>query len=193
MLPHLSRHWVVFSALAILAGLQVSAAPRAQSALPERFIGIAVGLSRPTGGAETVEILVERWSTDAERDRLVSLIRGGRQDKVVDALVDMKRVGMLRTPESLGYPLQFARRRVMPDKTEQITLLSDRPISIWGPSNLDYPFTLVELRIGPDGKGEGRLSLAAKITADEKTGMIVLENYPALPVHLTGVRRERGR
>jgi hypothetical protein len=79
----------------------------------------------------------------------------------------------------------------MPDGTEQITLLSDRPITLWSPSNLDYPFTLVELRMGRDGKGEGRLSLAARIAVDEKSGAIGLENYPGLPVHLTGVRRER--
>jgi hypothetical protein len=194
MFPFVPRFHLSLLSAGVVAAMLASSVPtlRAQSsALPERFVGLAVGLSRPTGGAETIEILIERWSTDAERKRLVDVIRTGETHDILETLTDFKRVGMLRTPETVGYPLNFSRHRLMPDKIEQITLLTDRPITFWGPSTLDYPFTLVELRIGPDGKGEGRLSLAAKVTVDEKAGTLVLENYYALPVHLTGVRRER--
>lgn len=45
------------------------------------------------------------------------------------------------------------------------------------PRTVDYPFTVIELPIGPDGGGEGKMSLFAKITADEKNTSIMLEDY----------------
>ena len=42
-----------------------------------------------------------------------------------------------------------------------------------------------------DGEGEGKLSLATKITADKASNTVVLENYDIQPVLLQSVRRER--
>lgn len=189
---HLSRARAMSGVVLVCALAAIPIVGTAQKlATPERFIGLAVGISKPTGGAETIEILVERWSTDAERDRLVGVLRKDGPAALLEEMVDLPRAGMLRTPDTLGYPIQFARRRALPEGGEQITLITDRPIAFWSPRQLEYPFTLVELHIGADGKGDGRLSLAAKITYNERTGMISLVDYPALPVHLTGVRREK--
>lgn len=189
---YLSRARAMWGATVISTLLVLPNVGTAQKlATPERFIGLAVGISKPTGGAETIEILVERWSTDAERDRLVGVLRKDGPAALLEEMIDLPRAGMLRTPDTLGYPIQFARKRPLPEGGEQITLITDRPILFWSARQLEYPFTLVELRIGADGKGEGRLSIAAKITYDERSGMISLVDYPTLPVHLTGVRREK--
>ena len=62
---------------------------------------------------------------------------------------------------------------------ERIVLVTDRPIGFWEAKNqprvADYPFTVIELRIKPNG--EGKLSVATKITADPEGRGIVLENY----------------
>ena len=58
------------------------------------------------------------------------------------------------------------------------------------PRSSEYPCMLIELRINRDGEGEGKLSVAAKITADRKNNAIVLENYGTQPVMLTQVKRE---
>jgi hypothetical protein len=71
--------------------------------------------------------------------------------------------------------------------------VADRPIGFREAANrprtIEYPFTLIELRIGSDGKGEGKLSLATQIIPDRDTKEIVLENYASQPVLLTSVRR----
>jgi hypothetical protein len=112
----------------------------------------------------------------------------------LDVLQDMPRVGYLRTPNSIGYDIHFARKRPGEDGGEIITLATDRYIGFWEAANrprtVDYPFTVVEIRMGKDGEGEGKMSLATKITGSKEGKMITLENYQSQPVLLTKVKRE---
>jgi hypothetical protein len=163
---------------------------------PERFTALAVNFDSPSGGAAgTVEFVVDRWSTDAERDKLMTALMEKGPEKLLDVLQNIPRVGYIRTPNSVGYDLRYARRVPGEDGGERISLVTDRPITFWEASNrprsIDYPFTVIELRIGPDGKGEGKLSIATKITADSDNKTIVLENYAIQPVLLQSVRREK--
>jgi hypothetical protein len=180
--------------VAVLLQLSV-ARPATQSNTPaEKYTAFAVDMARPgRAAAGVVEISISRWSSDAERDRLLKVLKEQGPDKLLDVLRDLPRVGYIRTPTSLAYDLRFARKVPGEDGGEVISLLTDRYISHWEavyrPRTIDYPFTLIELRIGADGKGEGKMSLATKITADRNT--IVLENYSAQPVLLNNVNREK--
>ncbi len=163
---------------------------------PERFTALAVNMGTPgRGGTATVEIAVNRWSTDAERDKLLNALLEKGPEKLLDTLQDMPRIGYIRTPNSIGYDLHFARKHPMPDGAERVVIMTDRHISFWEASNrprsIDYPFTLIEMHINPNGEGEGKLSLATKITTERDNKMIVLENYQSQPVQLTSVRREK--
>ena len=146
-------------------------------------------------GAGTVEMVVNRWSTDAERDKLLTVLMEKGPDKLLDTLRDMPRVGYFRTPTSIGYDLHYARRTPLPDGGERVVLATDRRISFWEaanqPRSIDYPFTVIELHINGDGEGEGKLSIATKITAEKETKTIILEDYANQPVMLQSVKRER--
>src|SRR5438876_2614262 len=89
-----------------LAGALVSASAlaRAQtSGTPERFTALAVNMSnvgRP--GADVVDIVVDRWSTDAERDRLIKTLMDKGPEKLLETLQGLPRVGYFRTPSSIG-------------------------------------------------------------------------------------------
>lgn len=184
---------------ALAAGLAVVAPPIAigqTSGTKERFTALAVNMSnvgRP--GASTVEIVVDRWSTDAERDRLLTVLLEQGPDKLLDVLRKMRRVGYFRTPNSIGYDLRYALRTPLPDGGERIVLATDRRIGFWEavnrPRSIDYPFTWIELRLNANGEGEGKLSIATKITAEKESRTIVLEDYANQPVQLTTVKRER--
>ena len=63
----------------------------------------------PTG-AQTVEIVVNRWSTDAERDRLLTVLREQGPAKLLDALQAVPRLGYIRTPDSIAYELHYAHK-----------------------------------------------------------------------------------
>ena len=53
---------------------------------------------------------------------------------------------------------------------------------------MDYPFTLLEMRMKPNEKGEGRMLVATSIST--KNGTLELENYGQEPVRLTSITEE---
>jgi hypothetical protein len=160
---------------------------------PERFTAAAVNMNR--GAAGTVEIAVERWSSDAERDKLMSVMMNQGPDKLLDVLQGLPRKGFLRTPGTVGWDIHFARRMPGKDGGERVVLITDRRIGFWEaanqPRSIDYPFTFIELRLNNDGEGEGKISLATKIIADKENNIVTLENYDIQPVMLTHVKREK--
>ena len=160
---------------------------------PERFTATAVNMDR--GGAGTLEIVVNRWSTDAEREKLVSTLLDKGENKLLDALQSTPKVGYIRTPNSIGWDLHYASRRPLPDGGEQVVIGTDRPISFCEaanqPRSIDYPFTVIEMRLNADGEGSGTMSVATKVMADKETRTIQLENYNTTPVMLTSVKREK--
>lgn len=157
-----------------------------------RFTAFAVNLGGPgPAAAGVVDISVNRWSTDGERDRLIQILQSKGPERLLDVLSDMRSVGRIRTPDSIGYDLRFAHRQPGEDGGEQITIITDRYVSYWEayyrPRTIDYPFTVIDLQLNRDGEGEGKMSLATRITA--KGNRVVLENYSAQPVLLNKVRR----
>jgi len=178
----------------MVALLTYPAAAQTDKTQGERFTALALNFDAPAGAASaTVDINIDRWSTDAERDRLINLLLEKGAGSLLEAVSKLPRLGAIRTPDSIGYDLRFARRTPGPDGSERIVILTDRPIGFWEaanrPRSIDYPFTVIELHINRDGKGEGKLSIGTKIQADKDTGTIVLENYSVQPVQLSAVRR----
>jgi hypothetical protein len=54
---------------------------------------------------------------------------------------------------------------------------------------MDYPFTIIEMRMKPNDKGEGKMLAATSITV--KNGRLALENYRQEPVRLTSITEEQ--
>src|SRR6185436_16911862 len=78
----------------------VAAAAQAQTnGQPERFTAMAVNMN--AGRSGIVEIGVDRWSSDADRDKLLNIVMTQGPEKLLDALQDMPRMGYLRTPDSI--------------------------------------------------------------------------------------------
>jgi hypothetical protein len=172
-------------------------APRTASAAApiETFTATAVnmsGVGRP--GAGVVEIAIERWSTDGERDRLVTVLKEKGPEALMSALQKMRRVGYIRTPGRIGWDLHFA-RDIKREDGRQVVIATDRPMSFWEasrrPRSADYDFTLIDIRFDPDGKGTGKLAVAAKVDFNEKTQTVEIENYGIEPVRLTEVRSKK--
>jgi len=182
----------IFGAAAMWLVLSLSGSAQVQTG-PERFTALAVNMNR--GASGTVEIVVNRSSTEGERDRLIQTLLDKGPDKLLDVLKDMPRVGYIRTPESIGYDIHYARRSPLPEGGERVVLVTDRRIGFWEaanqPRSIDYPFTVIELHLNPDGEGEGKISVATKITADKENKIVTLENYATQPVLLQSVKRER--
>jgi len=177
---------VTFTAFSLVAQAQTMGTP-------ERYTANAVNMNVSAAGQ--IEIAVDRWSSDADRDKLMSIMMDKGADKLLDALQDMPRMGYFRVPGQLGIDIHFARKVPLPEGGERVVLVTDRRIGFWEASNqprsIEYPFTVIELRLNKDGEGEGKMSLATKIIADKEHNIVTLENYDIQPVQLNNVRRER--
>jgi hypothetical protein len=163
----------------------------------ERFTAFAVSLGgmRQASGASVVDITVNRWSTDAERQRLIEVLQAKGPGELLEVLQDMREVGNIRTPDSLGYPLRYAHQTPAEEGGRRIVIATDRPIGFWEavnrPRTVDYPFTVIQMQLGADGTGEGRMSIATRIIAHDN--VIELENYATQPVMLKEVRAQSRR
>jgi hypothetical protein len=174
--------------------LLASAAPLAlkaeQSKPIETFTCFAVALG--TGKANVIDITINRWSTDGERETLLTTLQEFGQDKLLAALEKIRPpVGYMRTPTSIGYDLYYARNHPQADGGRRVVLATNRRVSFREVTNdtrsMQYQFTLIELHLDKNGKGEGKLVPAAKVSWDTKAKKIEIENYNALPVDLVNV------
>lgn len=145
-----------------------------------------------TGASSTVQIQVNRWTPDPERDALMALFLEKGADALLSGLQKAGSVGTIRLPTTIGYDLRFARSNTLEEGARQIVLATDRPIGAFEamnqPRSIDYPFTLIEIRVDKNGKGEGKLSVATKITYDKRSRTVRLEDYASEPVRLENVQ-----
>jgi hypothetical protein len=184
------------SVVVVLAALLAATAPAAaQTNQPaERFSAFAVnmgGLSPASAGM--VDIVIDRWSSDAEFERLLNTFKEKGPDRLLDALRDTKPVGTIRPPQGLGWDLRFARQEPLEDGGRRVIIITDRPIgfaeAVRQPRTMDYPFTVIELRLDGKGEGEGRASIATRLTWNRRMNTIELENYDIQPVLLNRIRK----
>ncbi len=188
--------WVSYAIVFVTVAAWAGRAVLAQPPLPLRLTAFAVNMSNiGTGSSGVIDITVNRWSTAAEREKLLSTFLERGPEKLLDALQDAKPVGRLMAPGNLGWDLRYAGYHALPEGGSRLVLLTDRPVNFWEarnqPRTTDYPFTLVELRLKADGTGEGKASVATKITYNKKTKAIELENYSSEPVRLNNVKIEK--
>ena len=187
--------WGGLALAAVLSLSSSSVSVEAQSRQPlERLLATSVNMSNVGNtNAGRIEIVIERWSSQRERDELIATLKEKGGDALLTKLQKMPRVGYIRDANggSVGWDLHFARERKLEDGGRQIVLATDRPISTWEASNRprssEYDFTLADIRFDGDGKGVGKLAVAAKITTNPKTGVIEIENFASEPVRLTEV------
>ena len=182
----MSRHFRVLGIAAAFGAALVLGAPLAAqqgakpagtpTAMPTKKSPLrftAFNVSMPTGVAGVTDIVIERWSTDAERTSLLKLVETakygeGGQRKLLNALQKIKpRVGYIRTPNSLGWDLRYAVENTLDEGTRQLVIATDKPVSFGAAASgsriMDYPFTIIEMRMKPNEKGEGRMLTATSI------------------------------
>jgi len=145
----------------------------------------------PKDGRLTIDIV--RWSTPAERDSLVATIAQNGPEKLRDAFRNVGRIGTLYWPGGLEYTVEYAWRTQRPDGGADVVLVLDRPVWMWWDTSAPtttYPYTVVQMRLGKDATGEGRVSLGVPVASDKTLG-VVLSDYAKAPAVLTDVRHDQ--
>jgi hypothetical protein len=193
------------AALAATIIAAVTAVPLRAELPPAPFTMTSFGVNMtnvniPRGNAGMIRIRINGWSSDAERKQLIATMLDKGQDALLSALQKVKAKGRISLPNwqgpdpqnyRLGWDLQYTWHEPLPDGGDRIVIATDRHMSMMEvreqPRTVDYPFTLLEIRIPKAGKGEGRLFGATQIRFDRKKNQIVLEQYSAGDVRLNEI------
>ncbi len=158
----------------------------------EEFSAILSNISNVGGaGITPLTIRINRWTSDADDERLLGILRDKGQGAFLDALLDGKAVGSISTPTSLKYDFFYARQSATKDGGRRIMLISDRPMTVSerasaAPSR-DYPFTVIDLQIPSEGKGEG--TLAQQVQLRLLGNILGIENLATGPMKLGDIKK----
>jgi hypothetical protein len=163
----------------------------------ERFTFVAANASKAgPSGADRMQIVINQWTPDSERDRLLSVLKEGGSDKLAESFRSGQIAGYVYWPGNLQYTIRFASRMPRADGGEDIILATDYPVNLWwdpalGPTPTSFGHgTLIHLQLNRAGRGEGKVSVGTKLSATKDGKLFTLENYEKQPVVLTDVQRE---
>jgi len=179
--------------LALLIVLGAAFSISAEAVGVERF-----SFARPPAPDSTVDptgrmsVDLDRWSTNAERDQLVKAIAENGPEKLLDAFREVGRIGTVSWPGGLEYTVRYAWRSQRPDGSD-VVFVVDRPLWVWWDVTMPstpYEFTVIQMRLGKDGSGEGRVSLGVPVASDKTLG-VALSDYVKAPSLLADVRRDQ--
>lgn len=158
-----------------------------------RLHAVAVNMSNVgRQGATSVDIGIDRWSTDEETTQLKQALIEQGQGDVAAELQKLPRVGFIRRSNGgLGWDVHYARRNALPNGGYRILIATDRPMSFYErsqqPETARYDLIVAELRIDKNGKGEGKLVPAARVRYVDSDATLEVENYASEPVQLKNV------
>ena len=157
----------------------------------ERFT--ATRISTSDKQSSTIEFVIERRSTEGERQQLLDSMHQPGPENLLKAIQTLPRVGYMLDAEGAAYDLHYVHGVKGEDGAERVTLATDQPARFDDgseqPPETDNPFTLIELRVNDNGQGNGKLSLVTKLG---KRGPLplTLEEYNVRPLYLLRVTRE---
>ena len=165
--------------------------PQQAPSTPEEFTGVAANISNVGAtGLVPVTVRIERWSGPEEQEKLFSALRNEGQEAFLKELTRVKPVGWIATPTSLRYDFFFVQQHAT-EKGRRIVMITDRPMKIAermsaSPSR-DYPFTVVEMQIGPDGRGTGTLAQLVQLRLIGN--FLGVENLATAPIQLNQLKK----
>ena len=181
---------------AVAAGVAVLsfvALASAQSPEPMRFQAFAALVNHVPGDqAVTVDITIDRWSTDDERQTLLKTFHQGGTQALQDALETADTVGTLRTPDGASWDLHYAVQARLGRDGRRIFLATDTPVRLWevydNTGATDTPFSFLEIRMDEDS-GQGRLARGSDVELSADGRHLQIDDYASQPVPLQKVRR----
>jgi hypothetical protein len=181
---------VVLAAVLTLSGRAAAEEPKPA----EVFNAFAVSMQ--AGGGTAIEIVINRWSTEGEKQLLTNVLKASGSEAMVRIMQDLPQVGYIRGANTMGDALFYAWSTNNPDGTRQVVIATDRPISaaaMVAPGTANkYDATVIEMRFKKDSKkGEGKIVVAGKASIDPATGKPKITNYEGEPVMLESITSKK--
>ena len=199
------------AAIAVAMESRPGAAGRTGIPVVERLVATAQNITdnHPIPVGRT-DIVIERWSTPEELERLRAHSDPSMQ--MLDALQDVRRrAGTLFTPglQALGtrsrdrraQSILFAQQIETPSG-RRVVIATDKRLGFgdampdpktWDGEQLssEFEFTLFDIRFGADGVGVGKMAAQDQVAYNPAIKSFEIQNFAQEPVRLAGVRSEK--
>jgi len=148
---------------------------------PEVIQCTAQGTSTQMGRQFTLNITIDSYSTEEERNTLIQAFQKDKNLGLYKALGKLPTRGRIQTPGTVGYELKFI--RLIPNSPQgvrKIRIMADRPITLGETRNqtrsLDYTLSALELDLNDvKEKSKGVLLPLCQFVIDKKTKEFTVE------------------
>ena len=157
----------------------------------EVYTGTAVAIGGGFGGnSRSFTLEITGHTPDAQAQQDFQILQTGGQDALMKA-IGKDQLGFLAFEGQVGRDLNFVQETDTADG-RKIVVLFERWLKMFevrnGTRSEDYPFTYIELYIKDNGRGEGSMIGAAKVSMDKQhPGTLDVENFGTYPAKLMGV------
>jgi len=176
-----------------ILGVVIAVAGLAAQGAGETFTATASVSSPGKKASVPVTIHVDRFITDAERDKVVAVVKGNDNAATVKALAALPNIGYISLGEKRT-PIKYAYARPSGDG-RLVTVVTAQPIYFVGGSEKGakpkegYNLALALLVLNGQGTGDGELAPAAKVKVDN--GAVVTDEYGSEVVRLVKIAKAK--
>lgn len=182
----------------VVSTIYLTAAPpvtqyRTTLGAPETFWVSAHVIAAPGAAAARIEVVIERYTPDAERRAIESALETGGYPAFLDALRSSAPVGYVEHA-SQRFTIRYARETTT-DKGRRIDVVTDRPIYFVGGGAPDpkprtgFDVAVLHLEVDVIGFGSGVMAAAARLKLAPDGG-VQIDDYAERPIKLVTVTRK---
>jgi hypothetical protein len=176
---------LVFCALSVIFPSELKAQQKRES-----YAAVIVGTGGAIGGRTlNLNINIDSYTTDQQVQEYLVQLKEEGQDALRKTLEDVK-VGRIAPVATTGTDLSVA-RVFQTEQGKVIRLVTPRPVPFLEAyrhgRSMDYPFTIMELRLDKEGKGEGSIIGGAQLRFNDE-GQLDIESYGNQYARLVNVR-----
>jgi hypothetical protein len=180
------------SIAAVMLGVVVAAAGLSAQPAGVTFKGTATVKSPAKSASVPITIRIDRFLSDADREKVVALVKKNDGSATQKLLHDMPDIGYISLGEKRT-PIKYAYSRSTGDG-RLVTVVTAQPILFLGGGAPDakpkagFNLALALLVLNAQDKGDGEIALAVKLKTDN-AGAIVTDEYGTEVVRLAQIAK----
>lgn len=190
-MTHSLRNQVLAMATVTVLALAPAVAQKKKKQKGTTYGATMVGVRGMVGASShPITIRVYGQTSDEQVNEYLEIIREGKKGELRRVLEKVKGIGRINADGRVGTEMAVVRER-QTENGKLINIVTARNLPfielyISG-RTVDYPFSVVQLMVDENGKGQGSVILAARIRFNAE-GALEIESYGLQPFQLVNVR-----
>jgi hypothetical protein len=161
---------------------------------PETFRAQAKATSDAgLAGAAYVDMQIDKYSPDAERDAMLAALKSAGYPALVDMIRKAPAIGTVKVGTET-FAVRWARQQRSGENRRTISIVTDKPILFVGGGQANakpregYDLAVMQFEMDDAGVGSGTMAAAAKIKPGGPNGFQI-DDYADQPIKLVSISR----